>query len=220
MEIPRGFKGVWIPKEIWLSPDLNIKEKILLVEIDSLDRENGCYAKNKHFSDFIGISEHRISRMISKLKANGHIVIDQKNIKGNTIRTMRSAYAKMSMRSVAPMQKSTEGVCENEQASISNTLSNTTIAPEIGAQAFSLKDEIEKMYNNERRDLNIIALYLEEKKPNIQSKDQLQVTIKRHLRDAGNLKPFTNDQILGAIPKAKKITEGWTISTLVKVLTK
>ena len=33
----RGFKGIWIPKEIWLSPDLNYVEKILLVEIDSLE---------------------------------------------------------------------------------------------------------------------------------------------------------------------------------------
>ena len=33
----RDFKGVWIPKEIWLSTDLKVMEKLILVEIDSLD---------------------------------------------------------------------------------------------------------------------------------------------------------------------------------------
>ena len=218
MEKQRYFKGVWIPKDIWVSKTLSLKEKVLLVEIDSLDNENGCYAKNEHFATFLELSEKHISRMISELKKRGELFAEQRNIKGKTIRTLKSAYAKMRSDHT---QKCGQEVRINAEHTTSNTLSNTIkTAPDTGAQVFSLKDEIEKMYNNERRDLNIIALYLEEKKPNIQSKDQLQVTIKRHLRDAGNLKPFTNDQILGAIPKAKKITEGWTISTLVKVLTK
>jgi hypothetical protein len=39
----RDFKGVWIPKEIWLDERLNALEKIILTEIDSLDAtERGC----------------------------------------------------------------------------------------------------------------------------------------------------------------------------------
>ncbi len=42
MEKPsRDFKGIWIPKEIWLSDQLSLMEKILLVEIHSLDNERG-----------------------------------------------------------------------------------------------------------------------------------------------------------------------------------
>lgn len=37
----RDFKGVWIPKEIWLSTELTLQEKVMLVEIDSLDNEDG-----------------------------------------------------------------------------------------------------------------------------------------------------------------------------------
>ena len=40
----RDFKGVWIPKEIWLSADLSLTEKALFVEIHSLDNERGCFA--------------------------------------------------------------------------------------------------------------------------------------------------------------------------------
>jgi hypothetical protein len=38
MKENRDFKGVWIPKEIWINTDLSIIEKVLLVEIDSLDK--------------------------------------------------------------------------------------------------------------------------------------------------------------------------------------
>jgi len=71
----RDFKGVWIPKEIWLNPDLSISEKCLLVEIDSLDNDadKGCFASNEHLSKFLGLSEGRTANMISDLRKRGHI---------------------------------------------------------------------------------------------------------------------------------------------------
>ena len=46
---PRDFKGVWIPKRVFLDERLNAIEKIILIEIDSLDAEDseGCYARNE-----------------------------------------------------------------------------------------------------------------------------------------------------------------------------
>lgn len=69
----RDFKGVWIPKEIYLNNDLNWTEKILFVEISSLDNQQGCFARNKHFAEFLGKSESYISKCISKLKKLGFI---------------------------------------------------------------------------------------------------------------------------------------------------
>tara|TARA_R110002049_G_scaffold309180_1_gene518103 strand:- start:4952 stop:5662 length:711 start_codon:yes stop_codon:yes gene_type:complete len=63
----RDFKGIWIPKEIWLSKDLTLQEKVFLVEISSLDNSKGCYANNKYFSDFFGISKTRVSLVIKSL---------------------------------------------------------------------------------------------------------------------------------------------------------
>ena len=65
----RSFKGIWIPKEIWLSKELSIQEKIFIVEIDSLEDhvKGGCYAGNKYFADFFGLSESRVSEIIKTL---------------------------------------------------------------------------------------------------------------------------------------------------------
>jgi hypothetical protein len=93
------------------------------------------------------------------------------------------------------------------------------IAP-VGTREFSLKEEIRKMEDNPRRDINIVALYFDERKPDIQTYQQFQVALKRHLRIAKDLVPFTNNQIVDAIPKAKRITEGWTLETLTKILCK
>ena len=69
----RDFKGIWIPKEIWLSNDLTLQEKVFLVDIDSLDNEEGCYASNQYFADFFGKSTTRVSLIIKSLTDKGYI---------------------------------------------------------------------------------------------------------------------------------------------------
>lgn len=64
----RAFKGIWIPAEIWLNKDLTLLEKVFLVEIDSLDNENGCFASNEYFSNFFGLSKNRCSEVIKSLE--------------------------------------------------------------------------------------------------------------------------------------------------------
>lgn len=64
----RDFKGVWIPKEIWLNEELTLLEKIIFVEIDSLDNENHCIAGNEYFAEFCNCSESKVSKAIKKLK--------------------------------------------------------------------------------------------------------------------------------------------------------
>ena len=75
----RDFKGVWIPKEIWLSTDLKVMEKLILVEIDSLDNEDGCFASNEHFSKFFSLSKNRCSEIIKSLEKKGYIKIAPQN---------------------------------------------------------------------------------------------------------------------------------------------
>lgn len=81
----RAFKGVWIPKEIWLSENLTLQEKVFLVEIDSLDNEDGCFASNKHFSKFFGLSKGRVSQVISQLNEKGFISITYKHNEDKSI---------------------------------------------------------------------------------------------------------------------------------------
>lgn len=69
----RDFKGVWIPKEIWLDKELDLTEKALLIEIHSLDNEFHCVAGNDYFAEFLNCSESTITRAIKHLKELGYI---------------------------------------------------------------------------------------------------------------------------------------------------
>lgn len=72
----RDFKGVWIPKEVWIDTRLNMLEKGILTEIDSLDMSGkGCYASNKHIAEFCQCSETKVSTAISKLIDLGYLYV-------------------------------------------------------------------------------------------------------------------------------------------------
>lgn len=72
----RDFKGVWIPKEIWLDERLNALDKCIFVEVDSLDsEEKGCYASNKYLADFCQCSETKVSTALSKLINLGYLYV-------------------------------------------------------------------------------------------------------------------------------------------------
>ena len=57
----REFKGVWIPKEVWIDDKLTWMEKLFLTEIDSLDNEKHCFASNKYFEEFLILSNGRVA---------------------------------------------------------------------------------------------------------------------------------------------------------------
>lgn len=86
----RIFKGIWIPAKIWLNTDLSLIEKCFLIEIDSLDGENGCFASNRYFADFFNVSLSRCSQIINGLERKGYVKIklerEGKQIKRRVIR--------------------------------------------------------------------------------------------------------------------------------------
>src|SRR5438094_4692571 len=87
MERPqRDFKGIWIPKEIWLSSQLSLMEKVLFVEIVSLDNERGCFASNRYFAEFFGISDRQIRNVIGGLKTKGFVIVTVQNRNERVIR--------------------------------------------------------------------------------------------------------------------------------------
>lgn len=78
----RDVKGIWIPISIWRNKELSAIEVILLAEIDSLDKAQGCYASNEYFAKFLDISEASVSRYITHLKKLG--LVYQKKFDGRT----------------------------------------------------------------------------------------------------------------------------------------
>ena len=75
----RDFKGVWIPKEIYLDRDLDATEKILYAEIDSLDKEDGegCYASNEYLANFCMCRKSKVSSGISKWIEKNYIYLEK-----------------------------------------------------------------------------------------------------------------------------------------------
>ena len=116
-EQERQFKGIWIPKEIWLTDDLSLQEKVVLIEIESLEDETkGCYASNKYFANFFKLSPGRISQIINNLVDKEYI--DVKYIKNGReiierqIRIQRPPY---------PVFRKLNTYLENDEGGIKKT---------------------------------------------------------------------------------------------------
>lgn len=71
----RDFKGVWVPRDIWLSKELSAIEKVILVEIDSLDNDEHCFASNEYFAEFCNCSVPTVTRAIKHLKELNYIEV-------------------------------------------------------------------------------------------------------------------------------------------------
>lgn len=73
----RRFQGVWIPADMWLDRSLSITEKVMLVEIGSLESEDrGCYKSNAEFAEFFGLSASRVSEIVSGLAEKGLVTVE------------------------------------------------------------------------------------------------------------------------------------------------
>lgn len=123
----RDFKGIWIPKEIWLNKDLTLQEKVFFVEIDSLDNEEGCFATNSYFADFFGLSTTRVSLVIKSLIDKGWItstMIYKEGTKEIEKRVLKVCY-RPSLINVndPPLRNVKEGI--KEKLKDNNTVNNT-----------------------------------------------------------------------------------------------
>jgi hypothetical protein len=119
----RDFKGVWIPKEVWLDEKLSWMEKLFLVEVDSLNAEKGCFASNAYFGEFFQLSNSRVSEIIKSLVSKGYIttflIYEGKQVK-QRILTPTIPIRKLE----GGIRKAEEGY--SEKAKGNNTLINNT----------------------------------------------------------------------------------------------
>jgi hypothetical protein len=158
----RDFKGVWIPKEIWLDKQLTWMEKIVITEINSLDGIEGCFASNNYLAEFFNLTAGRISQIINSL-------IDKKYISAEYIRNGKEITKRVLRILNTSIKDSKEGIkyikdeyLENAQDNntyINNTSSN--IKPKRKRNTFippSL-EEIKQYIIDKRLILNAEKLY-------------------------------------------------------------
>lgn len=110
----RVFDGIWFPRELYLNPDLSWTEKILLIEINSLDKpDRGCYSSSGRFAAFLQKSEGTIDNLISKLKKEGYlsVVYDKFGRKG--LRVNGRLWDKNHHENVKKVHKNVRSINEN-----------------------------------------------------------------------------------------------------------
>lgn len=117
----RDFKGVWIPKAVWLDSRLSALDKVILTEIDSLDQgERGCFASNKHIADFCQCSERKVSESVSQLIKCGYLRVQ--NFDGRQ-RELRSRLAEFTRQTSKKCEADTQNL---RHSNTSNKPSNNT----------------------------------------------------------------------------------------------
>jgi flagellar biosynthesis GTPase FlhF len=154
MKENRDFKGVWIPKEIWLNTDLSIIEKVLLVEIDSLDNsERGCFASNEYLAKFVQLSEGRVANIISDLKKRKFIIqvfFDGRN-RGLRINKSESCFHENVNSDLTKTVKQTTRKREHNNT-VNNTINNTDYNSSQTQFDTQNKEEIKNPFTRKKLD--------------------------------------------------------------------
>ena len=118
--VERAFKGVWISKEIWLDAHLTWMEKLFITEINSLDNDKGCFASNKHFSEFFKMSNGRCSQII-------HSLIDKKYLSVSYIMKGKQILKRTLKVLNEPIKNSKKGIKDSKEGYLESDKDNNTL---------------------------------------------------------------------------------------------
>lgn len=140
---PRDFKGVWIPKRVFLDERLNAIEKIILIEIDSLDAEDseGCYASNEYLANFCKCSMTKVSTSISKLIKLGYLYVSKNDGRKRYLKS------RLSNSESQDFKKSEPDLPEMKESNNSEEYSRDEINSNIDSPT-DLKEEKKKAYHS------------------------------------------------------------------------
>lgn len=146
MNESRDFKGVWIPKKVWLDTRLNALDKVILMEIDSLGQgEKGCYASNEHLAEFCQCSKTKVSTAISKLIKCGYLYIQNFDGRKRELKSRVSNFERQNIKNCnADIQNLKES--NTDSNTDNNTVSNKK---ERKSKSKSYDEQIEEYTENE-----------------------------------------------------------------------
>lgn len=148
MNESRDFKGVWIPKKVWLDTRLNALDKVILMKIDSLDQgEKGCYASNEHLANFCQCSKTKVSTAISKLIECGYVYIQ--NFDGRK-RELKSRLSNFERQNIKNCNAEYHNLKEsNTDINTDNNTNNTLSKKERKSKSKSYDEQIAEYTGNE-----------------------------------------------------------------------
>lgn len=159
----RAFRGIWFPKDIWFDDRLNALEKIILLEIDSLDNENGCYASNEHLANFCHCSTRKVSDSITTLKELGYIEIVSFN---GRVRVIKSCLAKNASLPSKNCESATQNLLQRNNNIDNNNIDKKDIDKSISKKEIDF-NEIKTLYESICGSLPKLRCLSEKRKRNI-----------------------------------------------------
>lgn len=115
----RDFKGIWIPKQIWNDKNLTALDKMILMEIDSLDSsDEGCYASNEYLSNFCNCTETKVSTSISKLIKIGYLEVSKFDGRKRYLKSRLSKNERQTLKNLKADFKKNKDIYNNKNNNI------------------------------------------------------------------------------------------------------
>ena len=197
----REFKGVWFPKEVWLDERLSALDKIILLEIDSLDNEEkGCYASNEYLAEFCQCSERKITESISKLIKCEYLYVESFNGRTRVLKSILSNCAKQSSKNCEAEKQIflQRKIKDNTNKDINTNNINTIKENKKENVDYSGMETINpKIANQLVEGSNVLKIFHHWNEANIIQHRELTTGIKKQIDKA--LKEYSIDQIKLAI---------------------
>jgi hypothetical protein len=143
-DMPRDFKGIWIPKEIWFDNTLDVFEKALMSELHSLDGKNGCWASNEYLCMFCNVRLRKLQQALEKLKAKGYIWVASFDGRTRIIRTTLYPNLKKQI----PEQETPSSPSQNAEPTLACEPETPSSLPHNPASCHSSQDEsVKSLFN-------------------------------------------------------------------------
>jgi len=197
--------------------------------------DNGKFKRSECFTTYAEIiseatvSRHQVDQFIRWGKKE-RMLTTRKTTRGMYVKVLNynryqapETYKNDTKHEVKTIQKrqGNDTIHKNDKNVKNDKKPTTGKKPEAGTP-FDMTTELKKLDDNPRRDLQIIAFYFEERRITFENQGQFNTALRRHLRPAKDLTPFTDKQLVGAVREAKHRHADieWTLETLIKILTK
>lgn len=233
-ELPNYF-GI-LPSAVRYDKGVSYFAKVLFSEIAALSNLYGyCTASNAFFAEVFDCNPTWVSETIASLEAAGHIKTKVGKANARKIWPL-TKFVQKPKRSSGKAEDPSSGKAEHNNTSSNNT---SIVSAPAKADADLQPKKADKKDPNEpmnllqflegcraakQRHINIIGNYADEKHPDYLTRGQWEQFIRRNLRAARDLSPYTDAQIGKAFKKLKEASkEGgylskWTLETIIKYL--
>lgn len=213
--------------EIWIKP--SAWYKIWIYILMTVNYEDGLFPRGANFfrwenvkADIPHITKDQFNKCVKFLKQTKQITT-RKTTRGNIITVVN--YGKyQSASNYEATQKATRKAEseQNRSHTIIKELKNERIYTKPpSAKAVSGFKDIKQLTDSPLKHLELIGYYLESTGKKFNTPEELTVTVKRWMRDAGAIAKFSEDKINDAFDEAKKkYPDIWHLGTVLKILTK